>query len=68
LDTSHPNRINAHKAKKGSGCKMCKPHKGKWAHKFKKKERQRVGTLNLNGMEFEVYENKEIIIAVGRKE
>ena len=35
----HPNRLNAHKAKKGSGCKMCKPHKGKWAHKFKKKER-----------------------------
>jgi len=35
----HPNRLNAHKKKQGGGCKMCKPHKGKWAHKFKTKER-----------------------------
>ena len=35
---AHPNRPNATK-KQGGGCKMCKPHKGKWAHKFKDKER-----------------------------
>ena len=39
----HPNRANATKKKSGHGCKMCKPHKGKWAHKFKEKIR---GNLN----------------------
>ena len=46
---AHPNRMNAHKAKKGSGCKMCKPHKGKWAHKFKKAERVFCGTNYITG-------------------
>ena len=35
----HPNRLNAHKKKQGCGCKMCKPHKGKWAPRFKEKYR-----------------------------
>jgi hypothetical protein len=35
----HPNRPNKRKQKKGSGCKLCKPWKGKWAHQFKLKER-----------------------------
>jgi len=35
----HPNRSNARKKKQGHGCKMCKPWKGKYAHKFPEKER-----------------------------
>lgn len=38
---SHPNRRNARKKKPGRGCKMCKPHKGKWEHRFKNKDRAR---------------------------
>ena len=33
------NRINKRKQKKGCGCKMCKPHKGKYAHQMKDKYR-----------------------------
>ena len=40
MNIAKPNRANKRKMKKGCGCKMCKPHKGKWAHFFKKKERQ----------------------------
>ena len=36
---SHPNRANKRKLKKGSGCKSCKPHKGRWAPFFKDKIR-----------------------------
>ena len=36
---SHPNRPNKRKQKKGRGCKMCKPHKGKWDSFFKSKEK-----------------------------
>ena len=28
-----PNRTNKRKLKSGSGCKMCKPWKGKWEHR-----------------------------------
>ena len=31
------NRANKRKHKKGCGCKLCKPHKGKWAPMFKEK-------------------------------
>lgn len=34
-----PNRANKRKFEKGRGCKMCKPHKGKWTHFFKDKIR-----------------------------
>jgi hypothetical protein len=61
----HPNRINARKKKQGSGCKMCKPWKGKWEHKFK--TRERLGKLNLNGMEFEVYQDTITKIKVKEK-
>ena len=37
----HPNRPHKRKLKKGRGCKMCKPHKGKWAPRFKDKEIQK---------------------------
>lgn len=37
-----PNRRNAIKHKKGCGCKMCKPHKGGWTHKFKEKDRNQI--------------------------
>jgi len=33
-----PNRPLKRKNKKGRGCKMCKPHKGKWAKRLKVKE------------------------------
>jgi len=36
---SHPNRLNARKNKTGGGCRMCKPWKHKWEHKFKKNVR-----------------------------
>lgn len=39
-NTTKPNRANKRKLKNGSGCKMCKPHKGKWEPFFKNKERQ----------------------------
>jgi hypothetical protein len=38
----HPNRANKRKNKQGSGCKMCKPWKGEWEPRFKKKERVRM--------------------------
>ncbi len=34
-----PNRANKRKQKKGCGCKLCKPHKGKYAHQHKDKYR-----------------------------
>lgn len=45
MKINHPNRPNARKLKKGSGCKMCKPHKGKWEPQFKIKERQKRKTF-----------------------
>lgn len=33
------NRVNKRKDKKGCGCKMCKPYKGKYTHQFKPKDR-----------------------------
>ena len=39
---SHPNRANKRKLKKGSGCKYCKPHKGKYAPFFKDKDKQKM--------------------------
>ena len=33
-------RYNKRKQKNGCGCKLCKPHKGKWCHFFKKKYRE----------------------------
>lgn len=41
--------MNAKKTKQGCGCKMCKPHQGKWAHKFKKAERVFCGTNYITG-------------------
>ena len=35
----NPNRANKRKQKKGAGCKMCKPWKGKWEAFFKLKEK-----------------------------
>jgi hypothetical protein len=37
------NRANKRKCKKGCGCKLCKPYKGKYAHQFNKKDR---GSMN----------------------
>ena len=37
----HPNRANARKSKVGGSCAMCKPHKHKWEHKFKAKNRNK---------------------------
>jgi cell division FtsZ-interacting protein ZapD len=37
-----PNRKNARKNKPGGSCRMCKPHKHKWEHKFKVKTRARL--------------------------
>lgn len=37
------NRANKRKHKGGCGCKLCKPHKGKWAPFFKDKDK---GTMN----------------------
>lgn len=39
---SKPNRANKRKQKSGCGCKMCKPHKGKWSHFFKAKDRAKM--------------------------
>ena len=36
------NRENKRKQKKGCGCKMCKAHKGTWAHFFKRKVRNKL--------------------------
>ena len=33
------NRVNKRKHKKGAGCKLCKPHKGKYAPFMKEKYR-----------------------------
>ena len=33
------NRHNKRKQKQGCGCKMCKPHKGRYTHFFKPKDR-----------------------------
>ena len=38
MQIAKPNRAHKRKFKKGSGCKMCKPHKGKWAPFFTDKE------------------------------
>ena len=35
----HFNRPNKRKQKQGSGCKMCKPWKGRWASRFKDKDK-----------------------------
>jgi hypothetical protein len=45
-DIKHPNRANAKKKKQGGGCKMCKPHKGKWAPRFDAREKQARKTLD----------------------
>ena len=34
------NRANKRKCKSGCGCKLCKPHKGKWSPQFKTKDRE----------------------------
>ena len=39
MKLKHPNRINKRKHKKGCGCKMCKPWKGKYEHQFSAKDR-----------------------------
>lgn len=39
MGMTHPNRSNAKKKKQGCGCKLCKPHKGKWQPRFKDKDR-----------------------------
>lgn len=38
------NRTNKRKFKKGSGCKMCKPWKGKWEHRQKPEENLKLRT------------------------
>jgi hypothetical protein len=40
------NRANKRKCKKGCGCKMCKPHKGKYAHQFKNKDRSTMNDMD----------------------
>jgi len=40
------NRANKRKCKKGCGCKMCKPHKGKWAPFFKAKDKATMNNMN----------------------
>lgn len=37
-----PNRHNKRKQKKGCGCKLCKPHKGKYVHFHKDKFRAKM--------------------------
>ena len=39
MNVRHPNRANARKKKQGCGCKMCKPWKGKWEHRFPIRQR-----------------------------
>jgi len=39
MKISHPNRPNKRKNKKGGGCKMCKPHKGKWGSRLKERDK-----------------------------
>lgn len=45
-----PNRHNKRKQKKGCGCKLCKPHKGKWApfHKDKFKAKMLAQLKEIN--------------------
>jgi hypothetical protein len=40
MTLSHPNRPNARKNKPGGSCRMCKPWKHVWEHKFKDKDRE----------------------------
>lgn len=40
------NRKNKTKDKKGSSCKMCKPHKNGWKQMFKLKDKERMRLLN----------------------
>ena len=39
------NRKNKRKQKKGCGCKLCKPYKGKWAHQFSARDRSKMDYL-----------------------
>jgi hypothetical protein len=48
------NRANKRKCKSGCGCKMCKPHKGKWAPAFKRKDID-----SMNRMQLEIEEHKD---------
>jgi hypothetical protein len=45
------NRANKRKCKGGCGCKLCKPHKGKWAPFFKTKDKS-----TMNNMEDQINE------------
>ena len=45
MELKHINRRNAKKSKQGCGCKMCKPHKGGWVHKFKPKDRSEMNNI-----------------------
>ena len=40
------NRANKRKCKGGCGCKMCKPHKGKWAPFFKSKDKATMDSMD----------------------
>ena len=40
------NRANKRKHKGGCGCKMCKPHKGKWAPFFKDKDKSTMDDMD----------------------
>jgi len=40
------NRANKRKHKGGCGCKMCKPHKGKWAPFFKTKDKSTMSDMD----------------------
>ena len=40
------NRANKRKHKGGCGCKMCKPHKGKWAPFFKGKDKSTMNDMD----------------------
>lgn len=40
------NRANKRKHKGGCGCKMCKPHKGKWAPFFKSKDKSTMNNMD----------------------
>ena len=40
------NRANKRKHKGGCGCKMCKPHKGKWAPFFKNKDKSTMNNMD----------------------
>jgi len=40
-----PNRLHKRKLKRGSGCKICKPHKGRWAKRWKPRDVSLMDTL-----------------------